>query len=172
MNSCDYNGKMGERIIATLFPHFQFSSPTQDQAGIDGFLGGLSVQIKADDGIAIWRNLYHEYWERTHEGQPWRKSPSCADLFFFVTAGLYVQLPAHELCLLEVGLPMVRIKPRGRDTSIGLLIALSRVPHTWVHSHTLWEPFADPPASRPPRTITDLSFDELDGCEKPGAVLG
>ena len=162
---------MGERIVKTLFPELVVATIHEDKGGLDGRIGNLTVQVKADQRISQSGNLYHEYWERTHEGQPWRRSPASVDIFYFITEGFWIDLNANDLAILEVGLTMARIKPRGQDTSIGVLIPLSRVATERRHLHDLWIAYEErngvPP---PPLNMTDPSFDEI-GSGKPGSVL-
>jgi len=173
MNHCNYIGKMGERIARTLFPHMTIPTILEDQNGFDGRLGQKTIQVKADQRIEQSQKIYHEYWEKSigREDQPWRRSPSPVDLFLFITKGLYVLLPADALAKLEENKMMKKILP----TSMGFLIPLTDLrPFTKEHSHWVsyesWQLRSAP--IPPPRQIEELSWEELDGCDKPGAVLG
>ena len=139
MKKCNYNGAMGERIARIIFPALVRTDKIEDHQGIDGYLDGLSVQIKADERIAMSRNLYHEYWEKSYKQEPWRRSVAPVDLFLFITDGLWVMLYAHGLAKLEKGKKLTEIHP----TSMGIKIPLCEVAIQAIHPHKFWVSFEE-----------------------------
>ena len=67
---------MGERVAMTLWPALRLtgSGSSEDLIGIDGYLEGRTVQIKADARIALSGKVFHEIYKKTGQwssfGQP------------------------------------------------------------------------------------------------------
>jgi len=107
-----------------------------NQYGIDGYLDGRSVQIKADRNIVNREAIYHEYYEKSKDNpnQEWRKSPGIAQSYIFISRkeieleyiGYLVEVDA--LARAEVGRKLTLIKPNdGFETSIGIFIPLEDI---------------------------------------------
>ncbi len=123
---------LGEVIAKLLWPELELEAPGSfwDKQGIDGYLNGLTIQIKYDNAIARTGNLWHEIYEKSNESQPWRKSPGIATHYIFTTmtgpqyVGVLVAVDILALAEKDKPLKMIDVKGLGL-TSMGFLVPLN-----------------------------------------------
>ena len=98
-----------------------------DREGIDAFLNGDTVQIKADRTISFSNRLYHEIYEKTKgkSTQTWRHSPQKATVYIFVADTFAILTTVDSLAVAEQGKTLVALKDRDFKhsvTSIGFFV--------------------------------------------------
>lgn len=126
----------GIEIAKQLFPELIIEPPGTwwDRAGIDGFLGDETVQIKFDGRMALSGNIYHEIYEKSayRPEQPWRVSVGHVVYYIFTTEDSTeiraILLPTDKLAETERNKVLRRLCPNlGAPTSLGFLIPYEQV---------------------------------------------
>jgi len=113
---------IGKKATRALWPvFFSERGSAADRQGIDGWMKGSTFQLKTDVEIARTGNLYYEVQEKDkgHPLQPWRRSPSAAILYIFISRSLALLVPKRVLLEVAKGAPF-----EPNPTSRGYLIPI------------------------------------------------